>query len=459
LILGADISTSFQHFLAALMVTCWVCPAQARIIDVGPGQAVASPAAVGWGTLQPGDKVVVHAGTYKDGVIIGAHGTAQQPIVVQADPGAILENSVLLEGATYVVIDGLKIRGSHAYPGVIIRHGAAFDTVQNCEVEDSGLGLWIGDGAGGGHKLLNNTLHDTRTHGIAVDVVNAPEGQETLIAGNRVYRNVMHGMEINGNRYIIEHNVVWNNGIALSGTSGIHIFAKDQRQGTGRFNVIRYNIVSGQKETDGQDGNGIQLDEWCDYNQIYFNVTFANDGAGIVLFDASHNLVANNTLFDNMRDTGHKHAYKADLVIATDYTKDADHAFDNILRNNLIYTSRPDVMNIYADRFAAPRTPEVSNNLLFRDAPGTPMFFWGGKTGATIAEWNAVKPGRPDLGYDPKLANPGLARSDLAGAGGLIPHAGSAVAATGVDLPVTTGQDVAGTRFSLPPIGAYVPAN
>jgi len=94
-----------------------------------------------------------------------------------------------------------------------------------------------------------------------------------------VYRNGMHGMEINGNRYIIEHNIVWENGIGLSGTSGIHIFAKDKQQGTGQFNIIRYNTISGQKETDGQDGNGIQLDEWCDNNQIYFNVTFANDGA------------------------------------------------------------------------------------------------------------------------------------------------------------------------------------
>jgi parallel beta-helix repeat protein len=440
-----------------MLVLGFATSAQARTIDVGPNAAVTSPGAVAWSSLQPGDQVVVHKGIYHDGVIIGSQGTADHPIVLHAEPGAILESTVLLEGAKYVVVDGLMIRGSHLYPGVVLRHGASFDTIENCEVYDSGLGLWIGDGSGGGHKLLNNTLHDNRTHGIAIDVVNAPEGQETLIAGNRIFRNVMHGMEINGNHYIVEHNVVWENGIGLSGTSGIHVFAKNQKQGTGQFNVIRYNVVSGQRETDGQDGNGIQLDEWCDNNQIYFNAAFANDGAGIVLFDAAHNLVANNTLYDNMRDSGHRHVYKADLVIATDYTKDADHAYDNVLRNNLVYTTRPGIMNIYVDRFAAARTKEISNNLYFRDHPDTDMFSWAGKTGHDIAAWNALKPGAPDLSYDPHLADLDLPRSDLAGVKGLIPRLGSTVAGAGIALPVATGHDLAGLPFDHAPIGAYVP--
>jgi parallel beta-helix repeat protein len=396
---------------------------------------------------------------YRGIVIIPSQGTAAQPIVVRGEAGAIIENTVLLEGARYVDIQGLALRKSHELPGFILRHGASFDTIENCTVEDSGMGIYIGDGAGGGHRLLNNVLHDNKTHGIAVNAVNAPEGQETLISGNQVYRNVMHGMEINGNRYIIEHNVVWQNGIGLSGTSGIHLSAKDRNEGTGQFNIIRYNIVSGQQETDGQDGNGIQLDQWCDNNEVTFNVVFANDGAGIVLFDSSHNLIANNTLFDNMRDSRGRHAYKADLVIATDYTKNTDHSFDNVVRNNLIYTVRPGIMNIYVDRSAAKRTKEISNNLYFRASPDTAMYFWGGTTGHDIAAWNALKPGAPDVSYDPQLTDLNLARTDLAGAKGLIPRHGSPVAGAGGALPVTAGHDVAGAAFQHAPIGAYVPSN
>jgi parallel beta-helix repeat protein len=433
--------------------------ARAETITVGPGAAIRTPAAVPWASLRPGDVVVVQPGVYRDGVIIGSHGSAEQPITLRGAPGVVIENSVLLEGASHVVIDGIALRKSHELPGFILRHGASFDTIENSSVEDSGLGIWIGDGAGGGHRLLNNTLHDNRTHGIAIDVVNAPEGQETLIGANRVYRNAMHGMEINGNRYVIQDNVVWQNGIGLSGTSGIHLFAKDQSQGTGRFNIIRYNIVSGQQETDGQDGNGIQLDQWCDNNQVYFNAVFANDGAGIVLFDASHNLIANNTLFDNMRDTGHRHAYRADLVIATDYTKNTDHALDNVLRNNLVYTFRPDVLNIYVDRFAARGTKEISNNLFFRADPDTDMYFWAGSKGRTIAAWNALKPGAPDLSYDPQLSDLALPRNDLAGAKGLIPRPGSPVAGAGSALPVGVAHDLANLPFQRVPIGAYAPAN
>ena len=432
-------------------------PVHAATITVGPAAAIRTPAAVPWRSLQPGDEVVIQAGTYTDGVIIPSKGTADRPILVRGEPGTVIENSVLLEGATHVVIRNLAIRNSVKFPGFILRHGAAFDTIQSSSVEKSGLGIWIGEGAVGGHKLLGNDLHDNRTHGIAVDVVNAPQGQETLIDGNRVYRNVMHGMEINGNRYVIQNNVVWENGTALSGTSGIHVYAKDASQGTGQFNVIRHNVVSGQKETRGQDGNGIQLDKWCDNNQIYFNVAFANDGAGIVLFDAANNLVANNTLFDNMRDSGGRHAYKADLVIASDYTENTDHAFGNVVRNNLIVTERANIRNIHIDKYAAPRMAEIGNNLYFRPAPGE-VFFWAGKTGTAIADWNALKPGAPDRVADPLLANLALARTDLAGNRGLIPRPGSPVGGAGIALPVAASRDAQGAPMQALPIGAYLPA-
>lgn len=434
-------------------------PVAAQVIEVGPDRAIRTPSAVPWASLKPGAEVVIRPGTYTEPVVIGSQGTAAQPIIVRGEGTVIVENSFVLEGARYVVLRNLQVQNAE-HSGVIIRRGASFNTVENSVVRKSGLGIWIGDGAGGGHRLLNNTLHDTRTHGIAIDRVNAPAGQETLIAGNRVYRNVMHGMEINGNRYIIENNVVWENGIGLSGTSGIHLFAKDAAQGMGRFNIIRYNTVSGQKETTGQDGNGIQLDQWCDDNQVYFNVSFANDGAGIVLFDAANNIVANNTMHDNMRDSGGRHAYKADFVIASDYTKKVDHSFGNVVRNNVVYTVRPTNYNIYVDRFSARNTKEISNNILYHADATKNRYFWDGTTGRDIAAWNRLKPGNPDHDHDPMLADPALASRDLAGARGLVPRRGSPVADAGIAVPSVTMRDVAGVTMTKLPIGAYaVPSN
>jgi parallel beta-helix repeat protein len=441
--------------LAMLAVTV---PARAARIDVGSDQAVRTPAAVPWASLRPGDEVVIHAGTYRDPLVIAVQGTAAAPILVRGEGRVEIDNSVVLEGAGYVTVSNLAIRGAK-YPGFILRHGAHDDTISDSSVADSGLGIWIGDGAGGGHRILNNDVHDNQTHGIAVDVINLPVGQETLISGNTVSRNVMHGIEVNGSRYIVEKNIVRDNGTGLSGTSGIHLFAKNADQGTGQYNVIRYNIAFGQKETTGQDGNGIEVDQWCDHNQVYFNVALDNDGAGIVLFDAADNLVANNTLMGNMRDSGGRHAYKADLVVASDYTKKVDHAFGNTIANNLIYTTQPQARPIYVDRDAAARMKMLANNILYRDPASGPLFFWAGTSGTDVAAWNKLKPGAPDLAADPRLSNVAGAVTDAAAWRGLVPAAGSPAIAAGIDVGVKAPHDAAGTPIAIAPIGALVPGS
>ena len=336
-------------------------PALARTIEVGAGAGVRDPGQVPWDTLQPGDRVLLRAGTYAGPIVITAKGALGAPIVIEGAgrEATIVKASIVLEGAQHVVVRNLTVRKA-SYPGIIVRNGAAFTTVDGVTVEHSGLGYWIGDGAGAGHKLLNSTMRDNKTHGAAIDVINAAPGQETLIAGNLIERNGYHGIELNGNHYIIEGNRVRDNGLLLSGTSGIHVYAKDPGQDAGKHNVIRFNQVSGQKETDGQDGNGIQLDQWCDDNAVYFNVAWGNDGAGIAIFDAAHNRVFNNTLTENMLDSGGKHAYKAELVVASDYTKKVDHAHGNILRNNLLVTRRSGVVPIYVDPYASRNTTEIA---------------------------------------------------------------------------------------------------
>ncbi len=428
--------------------------AEAAVVDVGTGAAITSLATVPWATLRPGDEVVLRPGTYSLPVVITSRGTAERPIVVRGVPGAVVRTSIVMEGARHVRLEGLVIERTR-HSGVIIRRGSAFITVAGCIVRQSGLGLWIGDGAGGGHRFLDNFLHDNQTHGVAIDVINAPLGEETLIAGNRIARNAMHGLEINGNRYIVENNLVWANGHGLSGTSGIHTFARDAQQDAGKDNIIRYNVVWGQKETTGQDGNGIQLDQWCDRNQVYFNLCFGNDGAGIVLFDAALNRVDNNTLYDNMLDSGGQHAYKAELVLASDFTKNVDHVFDNVLRNNLVVTRRPPIACVYVDPFAARRTREMAGNL-FHHAGGGTTFVWNAVRLAGLAAWNAAKPGGPDFSADPQFTDPQRLAADPPDVAGMRPRL-AATRAGRTLAGVSAMRDLLGAALASPPIGALLP--
>ncbi len=448
--------------------------ATAATYDVGPGQPVASPTQVP--PLAPGDRVVLH-GALSGPITVPSRGTREQPIVISGAPGSTIDGSVVLEGARHVVLERLTIRHSH-YPGIVLRAGAADDTVRDNTVSETGLGIWIGSGAGDGHHILGNTVHDNSGDGIAIDRINAALGRETVIAGNHVFHNGIHGIEINGNRYIVEHNIVHDNGFATYGASGIHVFAKDAREDTGKHNVIRYNVSYHNTDRQMQDGNGIELDQWCDDNEITFNLAFGNDGAGIVLFDAADNLVANNTLFGNMRDPGHTHVFNGDLVVASDATKHVDHAAGNTLRRNLVVATDSRHYAIYVDGYASRHTKEIAGNNLVQQAEGGRLYFWKGETGRDVARWNALKPGAPDFSAPPDFANPATPYDPATGRSGLVPRrafvpsAAVALASTraaGIPAPVSGpppgatarpegGIDLAGTRFETLPVGAFAPS-
>lgn len=414
--------------------------------------ALASLADVPWKSLQPGDEVVVHPGEYSDVVVIDGHGAPGKPVYVHAEKGSapVIENSIVLEGASHVVLEGLTVRNAK-HSGFIIRRGAEDITVKASRVEQSGLGVWIGDGAKGQHRILDNTFNNNETHGVAVDFVSAAPGKETIISGNRIFRNGMHGIELSGNYYIIEKNTVFENGQALSGTSNIHLYSDGPTRDVARHNIIRYNVAYGEKEDSGQDGNGIQLDQWCDDNEVYFNVAFRNDGAGIAIFDAARNKIYNNTLFDNMLDPGKSHAYRGELVMASDFTKNVNHSSHNLIVNNLIVATRPENVAIYVDRLSSGNPHEIGGNALYHRAPAANLFFWRDGPGREIAQWNKLKGGDPDLMVDPKFSDPTRPADN-----GLRLSRNSTL--TGAGKAITRGvtADLTGKPFDKPPVGAYV---
>lgn len=331
-------------------------PAAATTVRLHPpsGRTEADTRAAGdfdWARLQAGDVVELTQGEYGGDVVLRARGTEERPVILRAAAGqkVVIRGSLTIDGASWVRVQGFNFVGASGI-AVALRGGARYVSVSDNVIENCGLGIWIGGAAGGSHCIESNTVKGNRTHGIAIDRVNLAPDDVTLIRGNRVSDNGHHGIEVNGSRYVIEHNEVFRNGRTLPGTSGIHCYAKDEREGTGCHNVIRYNVTWGQRDKAGPDGNGIQLDRWCDHNEVLGNLAFDNDGAGINLFHAAHNRVVGNTLHRNMRDVARSHLprLKGELVITNDVDMTA-RVTDIEVADNVIVARYPGVAAVVLD--------------------------------------------------------------------------------------------------------------
>jgi parallel beta-helix repeat protein len=383
-------------------------PAVAGSVTVGPGGRYHALDDVPWRNLQPSDEVIVQSGLVQTRpVVIAARGSAAAPIRISAGNGArpVLHGSIVFEGAAHVIVERLAVEGARD-SGVIIRRGSEDITVRNMLLRGNGLGLWIGDGAGGGHHVTDNDISENKTHGIGVDQIANEAGHETVFAGNTVSKNGHHGFEIDGSRFVIEDNVVFENGQTQWGISGIHLYAGGFRNsarhvGMGSNNIVRYNTVFHNLDSKSEDGNGIEADTWCNDNDIYYNVVYENDGAGIVVFDGARNRVVNNTLFGNERDPGRTHTYHGEFLLGGDYTQPINNSVGNIVKNNLLIARTPNTAAIVVDKFSALNNAGFGGNLLFNTSGG-PLYVWGGVRGDDIARWNQLTHSLPaDKAGDP----------------------------------------------------------
>lgn len=412
--------------LAALIGTL-VLPARAtwattyHVYPLGTGTTagdrIYGPSQFDWSRAAPGDVFLLYGdrGTFKEYFTIFAKGSPSQPIIIKPAPGEapVIEASVVLTQAEYVKVEGLTITNS-PYSGVIIQAGSHHVSVSRCVVRNNALGIWIGNAAGMENRVLDNEVSLNRAHGIAIDLVNCAAGRETIIAGNRVFENGYHGLEINGNYYIIERNEVFRNGRDLMGTSGIHIYSPSADHDSGDHNIIRYNITHHHMALSGGDGNGIQLDQWCDFNKIYYNISYANDGAGINIFDSSDNIIYNNTVYGNMIDPGRSHPIRAELILASEFTHNVDRTNNVVVANNIIVANDPSNYAIYVDRLTSDNHLLIENNLFFH-AQGAPFYFWNGQTGTRISTWNKFPGSTSNLYGDPRFAqSPPKAPGDFA---------------------------------------------
>lgn len=339
---------------------------------------VATMMEVPWARLAPGSRVIVSSGNYDGVTTITSHGTQASPITVAAADAAhppVLGNSVDLQGAAWVQVSGLVVQ-SPDFAGFVIRQASHHVTVADSAVHGAPIGISITDGAGIGNRLLRNTVTDSATQGISVEV-NADPAERSLIQRNEVLRSGQHGIELRASHYQVESNIVSASGQASGGTSGIHVFSGGPLEDSGDDNLIRYNRSYANVDGVAVDGNGIELDQWCDANLVAYNLAWGNDGAGVIVFDGKDNAIVGNTTYGNGLDSGHTHVALGEIILNA---TSAGAVTGNRVWNNLLASTHDGVPALYVDSRALAGANAIGANLYANSATGGALVRWGDGT-------------------------------------------------------------------------------
>jgi parallel beta-helix repeat protein len=364
---------------------------------------VASPGAVPWSTLPAGSLVLISAGTYAGITTVTSVGTAANPIVVTAyDPAnpPVLSDSVDFQGAAWVQVSHLTVQAP-TYAGFIIRKASHHLTVSDTVVNKAFAGVNITDAAGTGHRILRNTFADSVVDGINAEV-NASAAERTLIQYNTIVRSGVHGIEVRASHYQVEYNTVSASGQTSGGASGIHVFSGSASEDSGDDNLIRYNASYANLDTRAYDGNGIEIDQWCDANTVAFNQVWGNDGAGIIVYDGSSNVLQNNTAWNDGVDSGHMMAARAEIVVSG---TSASTVAGNRVWNNVAESTRASVSALYVDPRAVGGGNTIGANLLYNAAGGTVLRWTDSATRQTAALIDAITGTPGNVVAAPAFAN------------------------------------------------------
>jgi hypothetical protein len=289
-------------------------PSTGETFYVAPGGYDTNPGteSAPWGTVQhaldvlePGQKALVHAGTYTADLEMRREGTATAPITVAAYPG---EHPVLHAASTSGDTYPIEIKGAYfRLQGFVIENsigtsaanvyfeaGAHDVELSDNEIrysQDQGI---FADRTTSGLQILGNRIHDNgwnhvsgqhQSHGLYI------EGGADLIANNIIY-NQPYGFGIQ--LYPANHDsIVTDNTVVANGHSGVVVGGSGGVFGI----VIRNNILASNASW------GVEADSTCpiglvlvDHNLFYGNPAGEIE-PGCTTIDSSGGNLAGDPLF------------------------------------------------------------------------------------------------------------------------------------------------------------------
>ena len=372
-----------------------------------------------WQAVAPGDEVLIHPSGTAEGWmsqlggatvlhIEHAQGTPQAPIVVRGVGMPKLVHGANVTRSAHVVLQDLDIteprRGPDGggRPALTLQGGAHHVQIVNSHLRQatgSGVNVSADAGAflrvGPGNRISQNSQHGVAVSAPGFDRAAAPLSVSSEITGNQITGNGLHGVELSGSYWRVSQNQVLKNGWAQGGTSGIHLFSRTDAPDALDCdrNEVVYNTVAQQTDRTAYDGNGLQVDHFCDHNILAFNVAWLNDGAGISVVAARGNVVAHNTLVSNAQDVNRANspALRAELILASwpDFCWNphveaascrlpAGRASDNLIVSNLMQATQPGVPAMWVNDDAA--DPARNRNKfgpnLYGHVAGGPLLSW-----------------------------------------------------------------------------------
>jgi hypothetical protein len=276
---------------------------EAATYEVGPGHPYATPSAVPWEALAPGDLVLIHwrSAPYQDKWVIARGGTAGAPIVVRGVLSPTGERPVIdgngattrlaldtwgenravikIGGASipadtmpqHIVIENLDVRSARPPYAFTDDAGAAQSYVANAAA------IWIEKGE---HiTLRNNRMHDSG-NGLFVSSADPNVSRDILVDGNALYDNGNVGSIFEHNAYTEALGIVYQFnyfGPTKAGAGGNNL--KDRSAGL----VVRYNwIEGGNRQLDLVETDSATIQSDLSYRQtfVYGNVLVETEGSG-----------------------------------------------------------------------------------------------------------------------------------------------------------------------------------
>ena len=319
---------------------------------------------------------------------------------------SVRDRCVDINSNDYITLDGLHFKYGNSSQVLVTGTAFIMDDCVSEYADNSGVSFWGAYTTITSGTIKNSTFNNNGENGIFV------------------------GYSSNGpNNIIIENNDIHDNGTTASLDHGIYLDYTTS-------SIVRYNKIY-----DNSVGNGLQLQDASDNNEVYCNLIYGNGMSGIWLGTgdgADDNTIYNNTIYGN----GNGHG--GIQIGAT--------SSGNLIKNNIIHqVDATYAMCVeFADETSA-QAQTLDYNCYYypgAETPGDVVYIAGITTYYSLAEWQAYT-GSPDahsFNSDPLMIDP--ANGDFH----LNPHSPCVNAGTSVSLT----EDYEGLKIRhAPDIGAY----